>query len=81
LAGSGGNQKGPGGSWLDVGTLNDPAFEEKPIKLVELANGNFLLVKYDADNMFVTACNSTAFQYPLIDGELFYGAAGRAWVP
>ena len=28
--------------------------------------------------MFCTACNSTAFSYPLIDGELFFGPAGPA---
>ena len=28
--------------------------------------------------MFCTACNSTAYQYPLIDGELFFGPLGPA---
>lgn len=30
------------------------------------------------ENIFCTACNSTAFSYPLIDGELFFGPAGPA---
>ena len=51
--------------------------EEKPIKALVLANGNFCMVKYGS-MVFITACNSTAYQYPLIDGDLFEGPSGAA---
>ena len=52
-------------------------FDAKPIKALVLANGNFCLVKWE-DQIFCVDCNSTAYQYPLIDAELFYGPAGPA---
>ena len=45
--------------------------------MLELANGNSIMIQY-ADQVFVTSCYSTAFKYPLIDGELFDGPAGPA---
>jgi nitrite reductase/ring-hydroxylating ferredoxin subunit len=66
----GGNEK-----WIKVGNVNE--LEEKPIKALLLANGNFCMVKYGT-MVFITACNSTAYQYPLIDGELFEGPSGAA---
>ena len=53
--------------WIKVGNVSE--LEEKPIKALLLANGNFCMVKYGS-MVFITACNSTAYQYPLIDGEL-----------
>ena len=67
---TGGNEK-----WIKVGNVNE--LEEKPIKALLLANGNFCMVKYGT-MVFITACNSTAYQYPLIDGELFEGPSGAA---
>ena len=73
---AGGASKAKGGNWLSVGNVKDD-FKEKPIKALVLANGNFCLVKWE-DQVFCTSCNSTAYQYPLIDGELFFGPAGPA---
>jgi nitrite reductase/ring-hydroxylating ferredoxin subunit len=75
---AGQQQKTPaaGKNWIVVGNVNED-FKEKPIKPLVLANGNFCLVKWE-DLVFVTDCNSTAFSYPLIDGELFFGPAGPA---
>ena len=61
--------------WIKVGNVSE--LEEKPIKALLLANGNFCMVKYGS-MVFITACNSTAYQYPLIDGELFEGPSGAA---
>jgi nitrite reductase/ring-hydroxylating ferredoxin subunit len=52
-------------------------FGEKPTKALVLANGNFVLAKWD-DQIFCCDCNSTAYQFPLVDGELFYGPSGPA---
>ena len=52
-------------------------FGEKPTKALVLANGNFVLAKWD-DQVFCCDCNSTAYQFPLVDGELFYGPSGPA---
>jgi len=70
VAKTGGNEK-----WIKVGNVDE--LEEKPIKALLLANGNFCMVKYGT-MVFITACNSTAYQYPLIDGELFEGPYGAA---
>ena len=64
-----------GERWIKVGNVSE--LEEKPIKALVLANGNFCMVKYGS-MVFITACNSTAYQYPLIDGELFEGPSGAA---
>lgn len=79
-AGDGGAQfavsaRDAGEKWLRVGNVRE--LEEKPIKALILANGNFCMVKYGG-MVFITACNSTAYQYPLVDGELFEGAKGAA---
>ena len=50
---------------------------EKNIKAVELANGNFCVVRV-GDLIYVCDCNSTAYKYPLIDGELFDGPGGAS---
>ena len=63
-----------GERWIKVGNVSE--LEEKPIKALVLANGNFCMVKYGS-MVFITACNSTAYQYPLIDGDLFEGRRGR----
>ena len=64
-----------GERWIKVGNVSE--LEEKPIKALVLANGNFCMVKYGS-MVFITACNSTAYQYPLIDGDLFEGPSGAA---
>ena len=64
-----------GERWIKVGNVSE--LEEKPIKALVLANGNFCMVKYGT-MVFITACNSTAYQYPLIDGDLFEGPSGAA---
>jgi len=61
--------------WIKVGNVSD--VEAKPIKALILANGNFCMVRAGS-MIFITACNSTAYQYPLIDGEIFEGALGAA---
>ena len=61
--------------WIKVGNIADVA--EKPIKALILANGNFCMVRAGS-MIFITACNSTAYQYPLIDGEIFEGSLGAA---
>ena len=70
-----GSRRGGDEKWLKVGNVRE--LDEKPIKALILANGNFCMVKYGS-MVFITACNSTAYQYPLIDGELFEGAMGAA---
>ena len=76
FAGSTASKKPAGKNWIEVGNLAAD-FKEKPIKPLVLANGNFVLVKWE-DLVFCADCNSTAYQYPLIDGELFFGAGGPA---
>jgi nitrite reductase/ring-hydroxylating ferredoxin subunit len=61
--------------WIKVGNIADVA--DKPIKALILANGNFCMVRAGS-MIFITACNSTAYQYPLIDGEIFEGSLGAA---
>jgi len=61
------------GNWLKVGSLTED-FKEKPIKLLELANGNFLLVKWE-DNVFCTSLNSTAGA-----GRLEHGTTPRGGI-
>ena len=61
--------------WIKVGNVAD--VQDKPIKALILANGNFCMVRAGG-MIFITACNSTAYQYPLIDGEIFEGALGAA---
>ena len=64
--------------WLAVGNVNTD-FKEKNIKLLELANGQFLAVRWEeTGQVFVVPCASTAYQYPMIDGELFFGPMGPA---
>jgi len=78
LEGGLGKASSKGKNWIVVGDAKTD-FASKPIKLLELANGNFLLVKYaETDQVFCIPCNSTAYQYPMIDGELFFGPAGPA---
>ena len=49
------------------------------LKLLELANGQFLAVRWEeTGQVFVVPCASTAYQYPMIDGELFFGPMGPA---
>ena len=50
-------------------------WENKNIKAVTLANGNFCVVRV-GELIYVCDCNSTAYKYPLIDGELFDGPGG-----
>ena len=55
--------------YIAVGNVNTD-FTEKNIKLLELANGQFLAVRWEeTGQVFVIPCASTAFSYPLIDGE------------
>ena len=55
--------------YIAVGNVNTD-FTEKNIKLLELANGQFLAVRWeDTGDVYVIPCASTAFSYPLIDGE------------
>jgi len=55
--------------YIAVGNVNTD-FQEKNIKLLELANGQFLAVRWeDTGDVYVIPCASTAFSYPLIDGE------------
>ena len=68
--------KPKGKNWIEVGNVTAD-FKEKPIKPLVLANGNFILVKWE-ELVFCADCNSTAYQYPLIDGELFFGVGGPA---
>lgn len=64
--------------YIAVGNVNTD-FTEKNIKLLELANGQFLAVRWeDTGDVYVIPCASTAFSYPLIDGELFFGPMGPA---
>lgn len=64
--------------YIAVGNVNTD-FQEKNIKLLELANGQFLAVRWeDTGDVYVIPCASTAFSYPLIDGELFFGPMGPA---
>ena len=76
FAGAASSSKPSGKNWILVGDANAD-FDAKPIKALVLANGNFCLVKWE-DQIFCVDCNSTAYQYPLIDAELFYGPAGPA---
>ena len=76
FAGSKPSTRPSGKNWIEVGNVTAD-FKEKPIKPLVLANGNFILVKWE-DLVFCADCNSTAYQYPLIDGELFFGAGGPA---
>ena len=71
-----GSSKPAGKNWIEVGNVSAD-FQTKPIKPLVLANGNFILVKWE-DLVFCADCNSTAYQYPLIDGEIFFGAGGPA---
>ena len=58
--------------------LNLQDFDEnKNIKAVTLANGNFCVVRV-GELIYVCDCNSTAYKYPLIDGELFNGPGGAS---
>jgi nitrite reductase/ring-hydroxylating ferredoxin subunit len=58
--------------------LNLSEFDEKKnIKAVTLANGNFCVVRV-GELIYVCDCNSTAYKYPLIDGELFNGPGGAS---
>ena len=71
------NNKGkiPNG-FLKILNLQD--FDEKKnIKAVTLANGNFCVVRV-GELIYVCDCNSTAYKYPLIDGELFNGPGGAS---
>ena len=71
------NNKGkiPNG-FLKILNLQD--FDEnKNIKAVTLANGNFCVVRV-GELIYVCDCNSTAYKYPLIDGELFNGPGGAS---
>jgi nitrite reductase/ring-hydroxylating ferredoxin subunit len=63
-------------NWIEVGNVNID-FKEKPIKPLVLANGNFILVQWE-DLIFCADCNSTAYQFPLVDGEIFFGVNGPA---
>ena len=76
FAGAASSSKPSRKNWILVGDANAD-FDAKPIKALVLANGNFCLVKWE-DQIFCVDCNSTAYQYPLIDAELFYGPAGPA---
>ena len=76
FAGSKPSTRPSGKNWIEVGNVTAD-FKTKPIKPLVLANGNFILVKWE-DLVFCADCNSTAYQYPLIDGELFFGAGGPA---
>ena len=76
FAGQSASSKPTGKNWIEVGNVSAD-FQTKPIKPLVLANGNFVLVKWE-DLVFCADCNSTAYQYPLIDGELFFGAGGPA---
>jgi nitrite reductase/ring-hydroxylating ferredoxin subunit len=76
FAGQSKSSKPAGKNWIEVGNVSAD-FQTKPIKPLVLANGNFILVKWE-DLVFCADCNSTAYQYPLIDGELFFGAGGPA---
>ena len=77
FAGAAGSKKSSNNkNWLTVANITAD-FKEKPIKLLDLANGNFLAVKWESQ-VFVCDCNSTAYQFPLIDGEIFFGPAGPA---
>ncbi len=64
-------------NWIPNLANVDADFGEKPTKALVLANGNFVLAKWD-DQVFCCDCNSTAYQFPLVDGELFYGPSGPA---
>lgn len=76
FAGAASSSKPSGKNWILVGNA-DADFDAKPIKALVLANGNFCLVKWE-DQIFCVDCNSTAYQYPLVDAELFFGPAGPA---
>jgi nitrite reductase/ring-hydroxylating ferredoxin subunit len=76
FAGQSKSSKPAGKNWIEVGNVSAD-FQTKPIKPLVLANGNFILVKWE-DLVFCADCNSTAYQYPLIDGEIFFGAGGPA---
>jgi nitrite reductase/ring-hydroxylating ferredoxin subunit len=76
FAGQSKPSKPAGKNWIEVGNVSAD-FQTKPIKPLVLANGNFILVKWE-DLVFCADCNSTAYQYPLIDGEIFFGAGGPA---
>ena len=68
-------KKVPRSGFLKI--LNLSELGEKNIKAVELANGNFCVVRV-GDLIYVCDCNSTAYKYPLIDGELFDGPGGAS---
>ncbi len=68
-------KKVPRSGFLKI--LNLSELGEKNIKAVELANGNFCVVRV-GDLIYVCDCNSTAYKYPLIDGELFNGPGGAS---
>ena len=76
FAGQSKSSKPAGKNWIEVGNVSAD-FQTKAIKPLVLANGNFILVKWE-DLVFCADCNSTAYQFPLIDGELFFGTGGPA---
>lgn len=63
--------------FLKILNVNELEDGKKQIKAVELANGAFCVVKV-GDLIYVCDCNSTAYKYPLIDGEVFSGPSGAA---
>ena len=67
-----------GAYWTDVKcTLSEMKALDKPQKPIILANGTAIMIWLAAGKVFCTAANGTAFEYPLIDAELFDSADGK----